>query len=91
MGSGLIITISKDIPTILNLGDQVIEIYKGNDYKGQTTIQVKAAKDVGITGAHLLQKAYWERDKLIEELKEVQEKYEFLIDQRIKEKALSDE
>lgn len=91
MTYGLIVTISKEVPTILNLGDQVIEIYKGNNFKGQTTIQVKASKDIGITGAHLLQKAYFERDKLQTELDELKKLYEHLIDERTKARGYSNE
>lgn len=86
MGKGLLVTIDKDIPTIVNCGDEVIEIIWTNMFQGKPVIQIKASKDVGITGAHLLQKAYFERDKLKIDLKEAQSKYDFLIDQRIKEK-----
>ena len=79
MSYGLLVTISKDVPTILNLGEEIIEIRKGNNRNGQTTIQIKASKDVGITGSHLLQKAYFERDKLKIELYELKLKYENLL------------
>ena len=86
MGNGLLVTIEKDIPTMLNCGEEMVEIvwYKMNE--GKPVIQIKASKSVGITGAHLLQKAYFERDKLKTDLEDVQKKYDFLIDQRIKEK-----
>lgn len=86
MGKGLIVTITKDVPTILDFDGQTVEIVEGNEYKGQTTIHIKAEKNVGITGAHLLQKAYFERDKLKEEVKQLREQNEYLINQRIQER-----
>lgn len=87
MGNGLIVTISKDIPTILDVGNETVEILQGNDYKGNPTIQIKASKSVGITGAHLLQKAYFERDKLRIEVEQLRIENEYLINQRIKERS----
>jgi hypothetical protein len=86
MGNGLLVSISKEVPTILDIGEEVIEILQGNNYKGCPTIQIKASKAVGITGAHLLQKAYFERDKLREEIKQLREQNEYLINQRIQER-----
>jgi len=86
-GGGLIVTLSKEVPTILNCGDEIVEILWNDEFKGSPTIFIKASKDVGITGAHLLQKAYFERDKLIAELKKVQEQYDYMIEQRMNEKA----
>lgn len=84
---GLIVSISKDVPTLINVGDEVIEIYEANLYKGRTAIQIKASKAIGITGAHLLGKCYFEREKLIGELKELQAKYDYLIEQRMNQRA----
>lgn len=86
MGNGLIVTITKDIPTILDIEGKAIEITQGNNYKGQTTIFIKASRDIGITGAHLLQKAYFERDKLKKENELLKKENEYLINQRIKER-----
>lgn len=86
-GKGLIVTVTKDVPVVLNWGDEVIEILRGNDYKGDVTLQIKASKDVGITGAHLLQKMIFERQKLNIELENLRKENEYLIDQRIKERS----
>lgn len=69
----MIVTLSKEIPTILNCGDETVELRWNNSWKGQPTVFVKASKDVGITGAHLLQKSYFERDKMKEEIERLQE------------------
>jgi hypothetical protein len=86
MGNGLIVSISKTVPTILDIEGKSVTITQGNDFRGQTTIQIKADKAVGITGAHLLQKAYWERDKALSELAELKKQYDFLINKRIEER-----
>lgn len=91
MSNGLIVTLDKDIPTILNCGDEVIEIVWHKNTNGKPMVQIKASKEVGITGAHLLQKAYFERDKLRKDLEEVQTQYDFLIDQRRKQKEFHEQ
>ena len=83
---GLLVTISKDVPTILNYDDHVIEILRGNDFKGQVTLHIKAPKEIGITGSHIIQKLIWERTKLEEERDQLKKENEFLINQRIKER-----
>lgn len=75
MGNGLLVTLSQEFPTILNLGDESIEIVLSEKkWDGNPIVWIKASKDVGITGAHLLKKSHLERQKLEIEIKELKKR-----------------
>lgn len=89
MMGGLLVTLSADYPTILNVGDETVEIIlTGKQWKGSPTINIVASKDVGITGAHLLQKAHFERTKLELRVKELEMELNQLLKAKLQKEGL---
>jgi hypothetical protein len=64
MAKGLLVTLSNEFPTILNLGEETIEIIWNGKWNGKPSVFIKANENVGITGAHLLEKARRENIEL---------------------------